>query len=150
MIVQDTLRQLINSLVEEHFDALEEQAIHDLAFLRKLSGLFGARWADISSLLDGKLKSAVSKFHRHDLQPCLIPFKVPDDAKLREVNDTASEHFARTQTMFFLLLPLPPTLGFDTPLLQFGVPSVGQNFSSAIDIAKPSPRFGMLLVGKTD
>jgi len=62
VIVQDTLRQLINSLVVEHFDALDDQAIHDLAFLRKLSGLFGARWADITSLLDRKLKSAVSKF----------------------------------------------------------------------------------------
>jgi len=144
------LRQLINSLVVEHFDALDDQAIHDLAFLRKLSGLFGARWADITSLLDRKLKSAVSKIHCHDLRLRLIFSKVPDDTQLLEVNDMASEHFARTQTMFFLLLPLPPTLGFDTPLLQFGVPSVGQNFNSAIDIAKPSPRFGMLLVGKTD
>ena len=76
---------------------------------------------------------------------------VPDEAKLQE---SASEYLLRTQVLLATLLPTPtpgpiPESGdkFVT-LLPFGAFLGDQQFSSStLDLAKPSARFGLLLVG---
>ncbi|KDR85455.1 hypothetical protein GALMADRAFT_132149 [Galerina marginata CBS 339.88] len=130
-IAQELLRSFIMSWFAKG-DA-GEHSMQDIAFLQKLSDQYGPPWADASDLLAGKLKTSVC-----------------DDVTLSGLGKTASEYLARTQTLLSSLLPPPPAPTLDAPLLQFGIPSLGQNHDSAVDLAKPSPRFGMLLVGNAD
>jgi len=131
-IAQELLRSLVTSWFgQNHEDG--GQSLHDLAFLQKLSDQYGQSWAETSNLLAGRLKASVR-----------------DDAMLSDLEKTASDYLARTQTLLSGLLPPPSTLALDAPLLQFGNPSAGPSHIPAIDLAKPSPRFGMLLVGNAD
>ena len=63
------------------------------------------------------------------------------------------DHFARTQILLASLLPQPCSTipenkpGKTNSLLYAGLPTVEQQFQSAVDLVKPSPRFGLLLVG---
>ena len=59
-VVQDTLRLLITSWIEEGWEVYDDQALHDLAFLRKIADVYGSEWEDLSVLLAGKLKANVS------------------------------------------------------------------------------------------
>ena len=92
-------------------------------------------------------------------QSSIVSEKFPnDDAVLIE------QHLLRTQVLLAPLLPLssqPPThltksstkpSTKDTrteSLLQFGIPAVEQTAQPVMDLAKPGPRFGSLLVGNT-
>lgn len=74
---------------------------------------------------------------------------------LDDLKRNATEALARMQTLLATLLP-PPSPGSlsDAPdkfaaLLPYGIPVLGQQFQSAIDLAKPTSRFGLLLVGGT-
>ena len=81
--------------------------------------------------------------------------KPPNDGAVIE------QHLLRTQ---ILLAPLLPPVASKIPtrpnksstkdtrtesLLQFGVPAVEQTARPVMDLAKPGPRFGSLLVGST-
>lgn len=57
--MQDTLRLLIISWINEGWEVYDDQAIHDLAFLRKIADVYGSEWEDVSILLAGKLKANV-------------------------------------------------------------------------------------------
>jgi hypothetical protein len=146
-IVEDVFRLFFSSLLDGNLDKMDETTLHDLAFLRALSGLYGPSWSDISFQINQRLKSVVSPtiskcvFESHALQP---------SDKLNEVVSLASDHLVRSQTLLSILLPTPTNPNFDAPLLQFGIPAAGQNYTSTADLAKPSSRFGMLLVGKTE
>jgi hypothetical protein len=126
---------------------MDETTLHDLVFLRALSDLYGPSWNDISLQINRRLESVVSAtfasrvFESYALQP-------PD--KVNEVTLLASDHLARSQTLLSILLPAPTIPNLDIPLLQFGIPAAGQNYTSPAGFAKPSPRFGMLLVGRTE
>jgi len=69
--------------------------------------------------------------------------------------ESASEFISRTQMLFATLLPFPPvdrrvpteTVEKTTVLLPHGVPTPDQDYQSALQIAKSSSRFGLLLVG---
>lgn len=133
VVVQDTLRLLITSWINEGWENYDDQALHDLAFLRKIADTYGSAWEDVSALLGGKLKAKASNSTDHgNIERC------------------ASEYLARTQTLFSGLLPSLSSTASESQLLQFGVPPTRQNHHSALDLAKPSPRFGMLLVGNTE
>ena len=58
-VVQDTLRLLITSWINEGWEVYDDQALHDLAFLRKIADVYGSEWEDVSILLTGKLKANV-------------------------------------------------------------------------------------------
>jgi hypothetical protein len=58
--VQDTLRLLITSWISEGWEVCDDQALHDLAFLRKIADVYGSEWEDVSILLASKLKANVS------------------------------------------------------------------------------------------
>jgi hypothetical protein len=54
---------------------------------------------------------------------------------------------ARTQMLLAFLFPSQSkTVDKAAALLRFGKPSGGQEYHSAVDVAKPSPRLGLLLV----
>jgi hypothetical protein len=131
VIVQEILRSFITQWIDDDVKVNDGPLDpNDIVFLRKVSDLYGESWSDISTALADKSMSLVS-----------------DKTVLADLEDNASEYLARTQTLFSIILPCPSAPIFDTPLLRFGAPSAGQNHQSAISLAKPSPRFGMLLVG---
>jgi len=132
-VVQDTLRLLITSWIDEGWEVYDEQALHDLAFLRKIADVYGSEWEDVSLLLAGKLKANASDTTDHE-----------------NIDKCASESLARSQTLISGLLPSLSKTAPESQLLQFGVPSTSQSYHSAIELAKPSPRFSMPLVGNTD
>lgn len=75
---------------------------------------------------------------------------------LDDLKQNATEALTRMQTLLATLLPPPssPALLSDAPdkfaaLLPYGIPVLGKQFQSAIDLAKPTSRFGLLLVGGT-
>ena len=87
----------------------------------------------------------------YSCHPLLNYFLEASDSTDHEnIDSCASEYLARSQTLFSGLLPPLSKTALESQLLQFGVPSTGQTYHSALDVAKPSPRFGMLLVGNTD
>ncbi|KAJ7808224.1 hypothetical protein B0H14DRAFT_3482501 [Mycena olivaceomarginata] len=63
------------------------------------------------------------------------------------------DYLARTQTLFAVLLPpqspMRPLNSADkfAPLLPWGSPALDQQFQPAVELAKASSRFGLLLVG---
>lgn len=63
VVVQDTLRLLITSWINEGWETYDNQALHDLAFLHKIADVYGSAWEDISTLLAGKLKANVRCAH---------------------------------------------------------------------------------------
>ena len=69
VVVQDTLRLLITSWINEGWENYDDQALHDLTFLRKIADAYGSEWEDISGLLGDKLKANVRFIH---LFICLI------------------------------------------------------------------------------
>lgn len=50
---------LITSWINEGWEVYDDQALHDLAFLRKIANVYGSEWEDVSILLAGKLKANV-------------------------------------------------------------------------------------------
>ncbi|CAA7265909.1 unnamed protein product [Cyclocybe aegerita] len=133
VIVQETLRSFVKLWAKESSKVANEQNIFDLAFLRNISGIYGQSWEEVSEILDTGLKTLT-----------------PGSGKRAEIETAASEYLLRMQTMLSSLLPAPPALSFDAPLLQFGNPPINQNYHNALELAKPSPRFGMLLVGNVE
>ncbi|KAF9486293.1 hypothetical protein BDN70DRAFT_869769 [Pholiota conissans] len=132
-IVQKILRTFIATWASKFWDEkIEDAALHDIAFIRNLAERYGELWEDIVAGLSKKLKTAIS-----------------DEAALSELEISVAEYFARTQTLFAILLPAPLNPVYDVPLLRFGTPTT-QGQQSAIDLAKPSPRFGMLLTGNAE
>lgn len=57
-VAQDILRSFITLWLEEDQPDRGQNA-YDIAFLQRLSNLHGDAWADISELLDAKLKACV-------------------------------------------------------------------------------------------
>jgi conserved oligomeric Golgi complex subunit 1 len=71
---------------------------------------------------------------------------------ISKLASSAAEYISRTQILFSaLLLPENPSLDIAPRdklgyLLTYGIPnSVEQKFQPALELATPSPRFGMLL-----
>jgi conserved oligomeric Golgi complex subunit 1 len=62
-----------------------------------------------------------------------------------------TDSFARTQLLFSGLLPQRGT-GDEksSSLLPFGTPALERPFTAAMELAKPSPRFGLLLVSSSN
>ncbi|KAL4241838.1 Conserved oligomeric Golgi complex subunit 1 [Abortiporus biennis] len=66
------------------------------------------------------------------------------------------ECLSRTQVLLASLLPSLPSSSIPktkterpSSLLHFGSPSIGSQFEPVVDMVKPSPRFGLLLVGSS-
>ena len=69
-----------------------------------------------------------------------------------DLDASAQEYLAKTQVLLAALLPSRPahaTAKADktSSLLLFGSPAAEQGFEPALQLVKPPPRFGLLLVG---
>ncbi|KAJ7110035.1 hypothetical protein C8R44DRAFT_986032 [Mycena epipterygia] len=143
-VADKTLRLFITEWVGDGWRQDGVQALCDIALLRRLADLRTPQWEDVCQLLDSKAQQC-----REQLQQ--------DSTSLMANgwNDGAADYLARTQTLFAALLPLQsPMRAVDhsaadkfAPLLPFGSPALDQKFQPAVELAKPSSRFGLLLVG---
>ncbi|KAF5312388.1 hypothetical protein D9619_002857 [Psilocybe cf. subviscida] len=132
-IVRNLLRSFITAWSDEIWAEDFSGSLPDITFLRYTSDRYGESWSDISSKLLAKEKQAAS-----------------DQSKLADSESSASDYLARAQTLFAVLLPEPLEPAFHAPLLRFGTPAGSQTHHAAIQLAKPTPRFGMLLVGNVE
>ncbi|KAG5718094.1 hypothetical protein E4T56_gene13750, partial [Termitomyces sp. T112] len=96
------------------------QSLYDMAFLQKLVTLHGEVQDE---LLEKRLRE-----------------KLPSDVELDTLHKSAADALARTQTLFATLLPQGDRF------LQFGVPPAQEgHFQPAVELAKATSRFGLLL-----
>jgi len=142
-LVDKTLRLFITNLVGDGWEHDGLQTLYDLEFLRRLADLWGGEWLDICELLGEQTLRVREMYHLEDTTGDGIEFE-----------HNASEYLARTQILFGTLLPHPPMVSVQAAttdkyatLLPFGSPALDQKFHPAIALAKPSSRFGLLLVG---
>jgi len=139
--------------------------VWDLRFLRWLLTLWSKNWDGLSELdqLIEKLQVR-SPPETSDIDVSLPQTTQASSASQKPPHDDAAvieQHLLRAQ---ILLAPLLPPLTPKVPappnksstkdtrtesLLQFGVPAIEQTAQPVMDLAKPGPRFGSLLVGVT-
>ncbi|KAI0257190.1 hypothetical protein BJV78DRAFT_1277757 [Lactifluus subvellereus] len=154
-IAEITLRHftvsLIDALASGQTSEKEQRGpqanVFDMKFLRRLLTLWTSDWDGLSELdqfIEQLQSSSTNSKERPDDEESLI-----------------EQHILRTQILLAPLLPpippQPPThpnksSTKDTrteSLLLFGVPAVGQTAQPVMDLVKPGPRFGSLLVGST-
>ncbi|KAJ7040430.1 Vps51/Vps67 domain-containing protein [Mycena alexandri] len=141
-----TLRLFVTEWVGDGWKQDGAQALCDIALLRRLADLRTPEWDDVCELLDSKAQQ-----FREQLQ------QESTSTLTNGWNDGAADYLARTQTLFAALLPVQsPMRPLDSshattdkfaPLLAFGSPALDQQFQPAVELAKPSSRFGLLLVG---
>ncbi|KAI0309553.1 hypothetical protein OF83DRAFT_1166839 [Amylostereum chailletii] len=135
-----TLRQFVVTVLDDlDRNATQQQLLlWDLRFLRKLAQMWGHDWEDVSIRLGKRISKCGSD--------------APD------VEDAILEHIHRTQVLLAPLLPpaqLPPIPtkgkkdGLPNGLLLHGLPTADKNVQPAMELVKPGPRFGLLLVGST-
>ncbi|KAF8078884.1 Vps51/Vps67 domain-containing protein [Lyophyllum atratum] len=135
-LVQETLTQFIADFTGDGWDWDSVQSLHDVAFLRKLAAAQGEGCSDLSSILEGRLEE-----------------NLPADLNLEDLHKSATDSLARMQTLFATLLPQHPPIPLSdsadkfSVLLPFGIPPLDQQFQPAVELAKPTSRFGLLLVG---
>ncbi|KAA1467989.1 hypothetical protein DENSPDRAFT_927011 [Dentipellis sp. KUC8613] len=145
-LVDSCLRHLVSTVLDAvtakqmDFQGTAPLAIcSDLKFLRKLAELWGTEWTKLSASLDAKAAqlyadSTTSSNHTLD--------------------DTPWDDVLRTQLLLAPLLPpnIPKKAGKDgklSTLLPLGTPVVEQKVQPAMELVKPAPRFGLLLVGSS-
>ena len=137
--------------------------IWDLHFLRWLLTLWTTNWHGLSELdqLIEKLQVCSPPRHVDISLPQTLQSSSPSERSPHDDVAVIEQHLRRTQ---ILLAPLLPPIAPKTPappnksstkdtrtesLLQFGVPAAEQTAKPVMDLAKPGPRFGALLVGST-
>jgi len=141
-IVRTTLREFITALTGDGWEEGGARPLSDLAFLWKLTDLHGAECAELRRLLEQEMEGEI---------------QLRSETTLIDLQRTASESLARMQTLLASLLfsapPLPKSSSDASDkfaaLLPYGAPVVDQQFQSAVELAKPTSRFGLLLVGGT-
>ncbi|KAJ7207386.1 hypothetical protein B0H12DRAFT_1195590 [Mycena haematopus] len=141
-----TLRLFINEWVGKGWKQDGMQTLCDIAFLRRLADLYTPEWEDECQLLDSKAQQLREQLHQLR-QESTTPLA-------NGWNDQATDYLARTQTLFSALLApqssmRAPDNAADkfAPLLLWGSPALDQQFQPAVELAKASSRFGLLLVG---
>jgi len=146
----DTLRLFVAELLRGAEDQPSgwgvhaRQALWDLAFLQKLAGLWTNGWTKTFGLLDEKMVQLRATVRIR-----------PEDIESLDLR--IAEYFSRTQVLLAALIPLPSTAVVTSKdsheklstLLPHGIPASETQFLNALEVAKPSSRFGLLLVGGT-
>ncbi|KAG6841748.1 hypothetical protein C0991_007077 [Blastosporella zonata] len=135
-LVKATLEHFITELTGDEWDEESLQSVYDMAFLWKLATLYGEAQDGLASRLDERLRD-----------------NLRNDVDLDTLHGSAGDSLARTQTLFATLLPSQPAIpspaSMDkfSALLRFGTPPQEEQFQPAVELAKPTSRFGLLLVG---
>ncbi|KAJ4485835.1 hypothetical protein J3R30DRAFT_3283663 [Lentinula aciculospora] len=142
-----TVHLFISRLLDLEWEHNKIQTIHDIGFLRKIVELWGPHWDDVCGLLDAKTSRI------RDLIG--DPDDIPSDERLSRMS---ADQLARTQTILAAILPYPSVKGASSSsersvssdkfaaLLPLGVPFPDKDYRAAIEVAKPSSRFALLLV----
>ncbi|KAI0654239.1 hypothetical protein C8Q70DRAFT_1087860 [Cubamyces menziesii] len=134
--VYPTLQRFVHTFL----DAVAEncppstQCLWDLSFLRQLA----ASWEPTARALLEQIDATVTKLR--------------DMPSQTDLDASAQEYLAKTQVLLAALLPSRPTHATakadkTSSLLLFGSPAAEQGFEPALQLVKPPPRFGLLLVG---
>ncbi|KAK2461556.1 hypothetical protein APHAL10511_006019 [Amanita phalloides] len=128
LVVRGTFRSFVSRYLAHEVES-GPQTTSDLAVLRQIVKQYGEEWHDIDEELLKRLKKTAD---------------FPDFEK------TAAQALARCQNL------LSPLLSYEIPdqmpndkqgfLLPFGMPASDTQYQSALSVAKPGPRFGLLLV----
>lgn len=161
----DTLRLFVIELLGDAatgWRSHERQALWDLAFLRKLADLWVDGWTKTSSLLDKTMAQLLGKVCTEIFFEVSVHTEISalfQHEDITTLQDGIAEYFSRTQVLLAPLAPLHPVhvvvpLSKDsheklTTLLPHGVPILETQFQPALELAKPSSRFGLLLVDST-
>jgi hypothetical protein len=171
-IALTTLRRFTASLIEvlatSHQASggqRDSQANWDLRFLRRLLTLWTTNWHGLSELdqLIEKLQVMLpSETYYIDISlPQTLQSSSSSERSPHDDVAVIEQYLRRAQ---ILLAPLLPPIAPKIPappnksstkdirtesLLQFGVPAAEQTAQPVMDLAKPGPRFGSLLVGST-
>ncbi|KAF5323366.1 hypothetical protein D9611_005665 [Ephemerocybe angulata] len=157
-VIQTSLRALIDKYLAGEVNELSEQSLHDLAFLEAISKKYGDDWEETTRALTSKLTIQ----ERDD--GSTIQQIASDVSTIQQI---ASDVLIRTQTLLSLLLPCASQIrasssssstattskgagGNQAQLLLFGAPSSKQEYQPALELAKPSSRFGLLLVSNVE
>ncbi|KAF9056119.1 hypothetical protein BJ165DRAFT_479792 [Panaeolus papilionaceus] len=126
----DIVRNLFDMFIKAwtgRFKVNYPQATFDLRYLQKIAKLNG--WSKSSDILQDALAES---------DPVM---EAPDATKYVE------ESILRSQTLLCQLLPEPTGVNVESLLLHLGTPSGQSYHHTALDVARPSPRFGLLLTG---
>lgn len=158
-LTERTLHHFLIQLGSSSWNLDGLQTLCDIQFLRKLADIHTSGWDDVRELLDAKTQKMV-RFHA---SCCDVPIsttfllQLAETDSMMDLQGSAADYLARTQILFAPLLPQlapqsessPPASDKFGSLLPYGTPAVEQQFQPAIELAKPSPRFGLLLVNSS-
>ncbi|KZV74823.1 hypothetical protein PENSPDRAFT_681531 [Peniophora sp. CONT] len=135
----ETLRAFIATLLDSDLAPAPVQTrafVWDLRFLRKLALLWGAGWEDVVERLDERITQLESSL---------------DTPSTSSNPDTVvSDHIARTNVLLAPLLPPGATVGAGgkaSGKASSAVNGLDSSAPSTMELVKPGPRFGLLLVG---
>ena len=136
------------------------QVLWDLLLLEFLGGLWNDGWANTFRLLKESmvpLQKQVNLVPIHALNHADGNQSPPDE--ITALKDAVKDFFSRSQLLLAPLLPPPQLTSSNWPqkdhrekfgaLLAFGVPATEVKLHTALELAKPSSRFGLLLVGNS-
>ncbi|KAF5388598.1 hypothetical protein D9757_004649 [Collybiopsis confluens] len=132
-----TVHLFISRLLDREWEYDRIQKLHDMIFLRKISELWGPGWGDVQDSLDAKISRIRESNHELPTNESIL--------------SRSADYLAKSQTI--LASALPPkhpaksaSLGKFAALLPLGVPLSDQESRVAVETARPSMRFAMLLV----
>ncbi|KAG6814110.1 hypothetical protein H0H92_002105 [Tricholoma furcatifolium] len=135
-LVKSTLEHFITELTGDGWDESCVQASYDMTFLWKLATLVGEGENEFPSQLEKRIRE-----------------NLPAEVDLDTLQKSAAESLARMQTLLATVLPPQKTIPVAdstdkfSALLRFGTPPQEGQFQPALELAKPTSRFGLLLVG---
>ncbi|KAI0328133.1 hypothetical protein GY45DRAFT_1255614 [Cubamyces sp. BRFM 1775] len=138
--VYPTLRRFVSAFLDALADCpASEQLLWNLSFLRQLAASWGPNARDVLEQID----ATVTKLRNG------ADTEMPSQTNLEA---SAQEYLAKTQVLLAALLPSHPVQSTakadkSSSLLLFGSPAAEQGFEPALQLVKPPPRLGLLLVG---
>ncbi|KAI0639590.1 hypothetical protein C8Q77DRAFT_1224547 [Trametes polyzona] len=118
------------------------QALWDASFLRRLSQLWEGTARDVLDRIDAYIAR-----QREGADDAFPPHS--------DIDASTQAYITKTQVLLAPLLPALPAPDLQpanktektSSLLLFGIPGAEQGFEPALELVKPPPRFGLLLVG---
>ncbi|KAJ3984576.1 hypothetical protein F5890DRAFT_1411350 [Lentinula detonsa] len=148
-LAEQTIHLFIKRLLDHEWEHDKVQALHDIGLLQRIAQLWGSQWNDIHEGLGARRSQIRESVCFHDILP-----SIPSDAAIAEMS---ADHLARTQTIMAAILPYPLATWTSSSsrtlaslekqsTLPLGVPSSNTEYRPAIEVAKPSSRFALLLI----
>jgi len=128
-ITREALYSLVEALVDPAAKRVSETChCSNLLFIRKMLDTWDPTWSQAAGKCQMRLKELTS-----------------DQAS--EAESQLTDVLARTQILLAFLSPSRTgAVGKAAALLRLGKPSGGREYHPAVDVVKPSPRLGLLLV----